>query len=353
MRRATGAWSAPRRSCGGGLAAAVDYYQNQPTPSLLIVESLDRRAAAAGLPRAPGRGVRSGHQGHRHRRGQRHQPLSRADAPRRERISGPAAHHAAADRGDHRPLRRPGRSPFVGRQIAFCGAKGGVGRLDSGAQRRPADLRAAWAPTRCWSTSTSPSAPPASTSTRIPLHGIADALSQPDRLDPVLMERMMARCGDHLVLFAAPANLERDFDISPRPMKRWPRRSAPPTPYVVLDLPHAWSRWKRRMLITSDDVVIVAEPDLASPAQRQEHRRPGPRRPAQRLAAAGGAEQGRHARPPGDPAQGFRRGAGPGRPHDHRLRRQAVRPGRQQRPDDRRGRAEVESRPRASTSWRG
>src|SRR5207253_7479788 len=28
--------------------------------------------------------------------------------------------------------------------------------------------------------------------------------------------------------------------------------------------PHAWSTWKRRMLLTSDDLVIVAEPDLAS-----------------------------------------------------------------------------------------
>jgi pilus assembly protein CpaE len=36
------------------------------------------------------------------------------------------------------------------------------------------------------------------------------------------------------------------------------------TPYVVLDLPHAWTSWTRRMLITSDDLVIVAEPDLAS-----------------------------------------------------------------------------------------
>ena len=33
---------------------------------------------------------------------------------------------------------------------------------------------------------------------------------------------------------------------------------------MVLDLPHTWNAWTRRMLITSDDVVIVAEPDLAS-----------------------------------------------------------------------------------------
>ena len=81
-----------------------------------------------------------------------------------------------------------------------------------------------------------------------PLHGIADALSQPDRLDPVLMERMMARCGDHLSLFAAPASLERDFDIAPRPSRRWRskiraldalRRARPAARLDAVEAPHA------------------------------------------------------------------------------------------------------------------
>jgi pilus assembly protein CpaE len=97
-----------------------------------------------------------------------------------------------------------------------------------------------------------------------PLHGIADALSQPDRLDPTLMERMMARCGDHLSLFAAPASLERDFDIATETYVEVAQKIRASSPYVVLDLPHAWTPWKRRMLVTSDDVIVVAEPDLAS-----------------------------------------------------------------------------------------
>jgi pilus assembly protein CpaE len=97
-----------------------------------------------------------------------------------------------------------------------------------------------------------------------PLHGIADALGQPDRLDPVLMERMMAKCGDHLSLFAAPASLDRDYDISTETYEEVAQKIRASTPYVVLDLPHAWTSWKRRMLVTSDDVIIVAEPDLAS-----------------------------------------------------------------------------------------
>ena len=36
------------------------------------------------------------------------------------------------------------------------------------------------------------------------------------------------------------------------------------TPCVVLDLPHMWAPWVRQTLLASDDVVIVATPDLAS-----------------------------------------------------------------------------------------
>ena len=35
-------------------------------------------------------------------------------------------------------------------------------------------------------------------------------------------------------------------------------------PFVVLDLPHLWSGWMRKTLISADEVVIVATPDLAS-----------------------------------------------------------------------------------------
>jgi pilus assembly protein CpaE len=97
-----------------------------------------------------------------------------------------------------------------------------------------------------------------------PLQGIADALSQPDRLDPVLMDRMMAKHTDHLSLFAAPATLDQDYEISSDAFEEVISKIRAAAPYVVLDLPHAWGVWKRRMLMTSDDLVIVAEPDLAS-----------------------------------------------------------------------------------------
>jgi pilus assembly protein CpaE len=36
------------------------------------------------------------------------------------------------------------------------------------------------------------------------------------------------------------------------------------SPFLVLDLPHVWTSWLKQTLLASDDVVIVAAPDLAS-----------------------------------------------------------------------------------------
>jgi pilus assembly protein CpaE len=97
-----------------------------------------------------------------------------------------------------------------------------------------------------------------------PLQGVVDALSQPDRLDPVLLDRMMARCTERLSLFAAPATLDNDYDISPEAFEEVASKIRTIAPYVVLDLPHLWSNWMRRMLLGADDVVVIATPDLTS-----------------------------------------------------------------------------------------
>ncbi|MFI4974857.1 MAG: AAA family ATPase [Caulobacterales bacterium] len=246
----------------GGLSGAVDYYQNQPTPSLVIVESQD---ASTQLLALLGR-------------------LAEVCDPGTKVILVGAANDIAL----YRELMRRGVSeylvpplstlqlisavttlyadpsqPFIGRQIAFVGAKGGSGastvahniayliseRMGAGTVLVDLDLAFGTAGLDF---------------NQDPLHGIVDALSQPDRLDPVLMERMMARCGEHLSLFAAPATLEKDFDIPTETFEAVTNKIRAATPYVVLDLPHAWTPWARRMLVTSDDLVIVSEPDLAS-----------------------------------------------------------------------------------------
>jgi len=94
--------------------------------------------------------------------------------------------------------------------------------------------------------------------------GVADALSAPERLDDVLLDRLLIKRGEHLSLFTAPAALERDYDAVPESYEAVIDAVRQTTPCVILDLPHGWSPWIRACLLSADDVVIVATPDLTS-----------------------------------------------------------------------------------------
>lgn len=246
----------------GGLTAAVAHYQNHPTPSLVIVESA---APAARL-------------------------LSELEAL--ADVCDPGTKvlviGAANDIALYRELMRKGVSeylvpplkalslirsitdlyadpsaPFVGRAIAVLGAKGGVGsstlahnlahaltdRMQANAVIVDFDL---------------PFGTAGLDFNQDPVQGVADALGQPDRLDSTLLDRMMVRCTDRLSLFAAPATLDSDYDISAEAYEEVAAKVRGAAPFVVMDLPHVWNTWMRRTLLSADDVVIVATPDLAS-----------------------------------------------------------------------------------------
>jgi pilus assembly protein CpaE len=94
--------------------------------------------------------------------------------------------------------------------------------------------------------------------------GVHDALSAPERLDDVLLDRLLLKRGDHLSLFTAPAALERDYDAVPESYEAVIDAVRQTTPCVILDLPHGWSPWIKAALLAADDVVIVATPDLTS-----------------------------------------------------------------------------------------
>ncbi len=94
--------------------------------------------------------------------------------------------------------------------------------------------------------------------------GVCDALSAPERLDDVLLDRLLLKRGDHLSLFTAPAALERDYDAVPESYEAVIDAVRRTTPCVILDLPHGWTPWIKAALLAADDVVIVATPDLTS-----------------------------------------------------------------------------------------
>lgn len=97
-----------------------------------------------------------------------------------------------------------------------------------------------------------------------PAQGIADALMAPERLDDVLLDRLLVKCSDHLSLFAAPAVLDRDLDMDSESFESVLEIVRETVPCVIVDLPHVWAPWTKKILMSADDIVITATPDLAS-----------------------------------------------------------------------------------------
>jgi pilus assembly protein CpaE len=96
------------------------------------------------------------------------------------------------------------------------------------------------------------------------LQGIANAVFSPDRLDSSFVERLLAKCTDRLSLLAAPASLDRVYDLGAEAFDSIFDTLRMTTPCIVLDVPHQWSGWTKRALVGADDILIVAEPDLAN-----------------------------------------------------------------------------------------
>ncbi len=115
--------------------------------------------------------------------------------------------------------------------------------------------------------------------------GVSDALSAPERLDDVLLDRLLLKRGDHLSLFTAPAALERDYDAVPESYEAvidavrqtTPLRDPGPAAWLAaLDPQHLAGR--RRC-------GDRGHPRPHILAQRQEHHRAGQECPAQRQPA--------------------------------------------------------------------
>ena len=97
-----------------------------------------------------------------------------------------------------------------------------------------------------------------------PPQGIADAVFSPDRIDTAFVDRLLSKCTEHLSLLAAPATLERVYDFGADAFDAILDALRSSIPCVVLDVPHQWSGWTKRLLVSADDILVVAGPDLAN-----------------------------------------------------------------------------------------
>lgn len=153
--------------------------------------------------------------------------------------------------------------PFIGRSVAVVGAKGGVGSStiahnlawsiseNIGVNASLMDLDLSWG----------------TTSLDFNHEGsqtVADALTDPDRIDDAVLNRLLTKATDRLTLFTAPSTLNTLYDIDDEAYDEVINHVRRNVPFVVLDLPHVWSEWMRATVVNADDVVVVCQPDLAS-----------------------------------------------------------------------------------------
>jgi pilus assembly protein CpaE len=151
----------------------------------------------------------------------------------------------------------------LGRTIAFVGAKGGVGSS-------MVAHNVAWSIARNFENDVVVADFDLAFGTagldfnQDPAQGIAEAVNAPDRLDDNFLDRLLARCSDHLSLLAAPATLDRTYDFAESAFEHMIDVAQAGVPAVILDLPHSWNAWVKKTLLAADEVVITAEPDLAN-----------------------------------------------------------------------------------------
>lgn len=154
-------------------------------------------------------------------------------------------------------------APFTGKTVAVTGVKGGVGASSIA-------HNLAWALSeRCKVNSTLIDLDLNFGTTGLDFNQdaaatIADALMSPDRFDDAVMGRLISKATDRLSLFTAPATLDRTYNLDPETYTRVLEQVRGSVPFVVLDLPHIWSDWFKSTVISADELIVVAGPDLAS-----------------------------------------------------------------------------------------
>ena len=245
----------------GGMAAAVEAYRSAPTPNVIILETEGRNDILVGLD----------------------QLATVCDAGTRVIVIG-----RINDVMLYRELVRRGVSDYVlapvgaidvvrsvcnlfsapeakavGRIIAIVGAKGGVGSSTVA-------HNVAWAIARDLALDSVVADLDLAFGTagldynQDPPQGIADAVFSPDRVDTAFLDRLLSKCTDHLSLLAAPATLERVYDFGAEAFDSILDSLRATIPCVVLDVPHQWAGWTRRLLVSADEILVVAGPDLAN-----------------------------------------------------------------------------------------
>ncbi|MGH1570084.1 AAA family ATPase [Methylobacterium sp. P31] len=245
----------------GGGAAAIEAYRHAPTPNVIVIETQGVRSKPIecldALAEVCDEGTRVLVIGHLNDVTLYRQLIQRGVSDYLMAPVDPLTLIAAISD----LFTAPGVKP-VGRTVAVYGAKGGIGAStvahnfawsvarNQGVQTVIADLDIAFGTASL-------------NFNQDPPQGIAEAVFAPERLDSALVERLLSKCSDNLSLLSAPASLDRTIDLSEPAFDALIEYLRASVPCVVLDIPHQWNAWSKRVLTAADEILIVSGPDLA------------------------------------------------------------------------------------------
>ncbi len=246
----------------GGLNAAAEFYRSAPTPNLILVETRlpfeELVSTLDSLAEVCDAGTKVMVIGHSNDVRLYRELLKRGVS---EYLVAPVDVMSVIA-GVSSIYRDPG-SDKLGQVYAFIGAKGGVGSSTVA-------HNVAWTMARLIGSDVILADLDMAFGTAgldfnlDPPQGIAEAVYGADRLDEVLLDRLLAKCEDHLSLLAAPAALDKSYDFGEGAFEQMLEIVQSNVPTVVLDMPHMWSGWVRKTLVAADEVIITAVPDLAN-----------------------------------------------------------------------------------------
>jgi len=152
--------------------------------------------------------------------------------------------------------------PFIGRVVAFFGAKGGAGSSSMahntawvlsehlGQETALIDLDSSWGTTGLDFSYDNTS-------------GLEEALGEPDRLDEMLMDRIMIRHTQKLSILPTSSSLNTKPVMDASSYEAVVNAVRAISPISILDMPHFWTDWTTNILTSVDDVVVTATPDLS------------------------------------------------------------------------------------------
>lgn len=246
----------------GGIPAAVQVYQTQPTPNVLVVETHSGRDQLMGeltrlaeVCQANTKVVVVGHVNDV----LLYRELIKAGIS--EYVVVPITAMSFIDTVAnlfHDPKAAP-----LGRVISFVGAKGGVGSSTiahnlgwATSQRQNVDTIITDLDLAFGTASLNFNQDGAG--------GILDALNAPERVDGTLVERMMTKLGNKLSLLNGPGSVDRDLNIEAHAVESILNVVRSSAPLVMVDVPNMWAPWIKHTLLNSDEIIITATPELPS-----------------------------------------------------------------------------------------